>query len=69
MARSLRINVTAEGVESLPQLLFLQEHECQDAQGYLLSKAMPAPEAGLLLRRLADADAGSRSQRLKVILG
>jgi diguanylate cyclase (GGDEF)-like protein len=69
MARSLRINVTAEGVESLPQLLFLQEHECQEAQGYLLSKAMPAPEAGLLLRRLADADAGSRSQRLKVILG
>src|SRR4029077_1703289 len=37
MSRALRINVTAEGVESFPQLLFLQEHDCQDAQGFLLS--------------------------------
>ena len=41
MSRSLRIRVTAEGVESFPQLLFLQEHDCQDAQGFLLSKALP----------------------------
>ena len=26
MSRSLRINVTAEGVENFPQLMFLQEH-------------------------------------------
>jgi diguanylate cyclase (GGDEF)-like protein len=69
MARSLRIEVTAEGVESLPQLMFLQEQECQEAQGYLLSRPLPTAEADSLLRRLADADAGSRSQRLKVILG
>ncbi len=69
MSRSLRINVTAEGVENLPQLLFLQEHECQDAQGYLLSKALPQADAHQLLRRLADLHDGSRSQRLKIILG
>lgn len=69
MARSLRINVTAEGVESLPQLMFLQEQECQEAQGYLLSRPMSVADVDSLLRRLADADAASRSQRLKVILG
>jgi diguanylate cyclase len=69
MARSLRINVTAEGVESLPQLMFLQEQECQEAQGYLLSRPMSIGDADSLLQRLVDAETGSRSQRLKVILG
>jgi diguanylate cyclase (GGDEF)-like protein len=69
MSRALRINVTAEGVESFPQLLFLQEHECQDAQGFLLSKALPVDDAHRLLRRVADVGAGSRSQLLKAIIG
>ena len=69
MSHSLRINVTAEGVESLPQLLFLQEHDCHEAQGFLLSKALPMSDATLLLQRLADLSDGSRSQRLKVLLG
>src|SRR6202011_1443569 len=38
MSRSLRVNVTAEGVESFPQLLFLQEHDCHEAQGFLFSQ-------------------------------
>jgi diguanylate cyclase (GGDEF)-like protein len=69
MSRALRIKVTAEGVESFPQLLFLQEHECQDAQGFLLSKALPVNDAHRLLRRVADVGAGSRSQLLKAIIG
>jgi EAL domain-containing protein (putative c-di-GMP-specific phosphodiesterase class I) len=69
LSRSMKINVTAEGVESLPQLLFLQENECHDAQGFLLSKALAASEAQDLLRRVAELGDGSRSQRLKVILG
>jgi len=69
MCRTLRIKVTAEGVESFPQLLFLQEHECQDAQGFLLSKALPVNDAHRLLKRVAEVGAGSRSQRLKVIIG
>jgi diguanylate cyclase (GGDEF)-like protein len=68
MSRSLRINVTAEGVESIPQLMFLQEHACQDAQGFLLSKALPANEAGELLRRAHESRDGSRTQRLKAIM-
>ncbi|HZO22127.1 MAG TPA: EAL domain-containing protein, partial [Steroidobacteraceae bacterium] len=69
MSRSLRINVTAEGVESLPQLTFLQEHECHDAQGHLLSKALAAEDAQKLLRRAGELAEGSRTQRLKAIIG
>jgi diguanylate cyclase (GGDEF)-like protein len=69
MSRSLRINVTAEGVENFPQLAFLQEQECQDAQGFLLSRPLAAESASELLRRVDDASDASRTQRLKVIIG
>ena len=69
MSRSLRISVTAEGVESFPQLLFLQEHDCQEAQGYLFSRALPAGEAQGLLRRAAESTAGTRTQRLRSLIG
>jgi len=69
MSRSLRINVTAEGVESFPQLLFLQEHECQEAQGFLFSRALPAADAHKLLVRAAETAAGTRTQRLRSLIG
>ena len=69
MSRSLRINVTAEGVESFPQLLFLQEQKCQEAQGFLFSRALPSAEASKLLRRAAEAGQGSRTQRLRHLIG
>jgi len=69
MSRSLRINVTAEGVESFPQLLFLQEHACHEAQGFLFSRALPATDAQDLLRRAAEITAGTRTQRLRVLIG
>ena len=69
MSRSLRISVTAEGVESFPQLLFLQEHDCHEAQGFLFSRALPAADAHKLLRRAADNAAGTRTQRLRSLIG
>jgi diguanylate cyclase (GGDEF)-like protein len=69
MSRSLRISVTAEGVESFPQLLFLQEHECQEAQGFLFSRALPASEAHKLLSRAAQTTEGTRTQRLRQLIG
>ena len=54
MSRSLRISVTAEGVENFPQLLFLQEHDCHEAQGFLFSRALPPADAHSLLRRAAE---------------
>jgi len=69
MSRSLRINVTAEGVENFPQLLFLQEHACQEAQGFLFSRPLPAAEAHTLLRRAASTTSGTRTQRLRTLIG
>jgi diguanylate cyclase len=69
MSRSLRINVTAEGVESFPQLLFLQEHNCHEAQGFLFSRALPAADAHKLLIRAAEATTGTRTQRLRSLIG
>jgi len=69
MSRSLRISVTAEGVENFPQLTFLQEQECQDAQGFLLSRPLQADAARELLRRMNEIGDASRTQRLKIITG
>jgi diguanylate cyclase len=69
MSRSLRISVTAEGVESFPQLLFLQEHDCHEAQGFLFSRALPAADAHKLLCRAAETTVGTRTQRLRSLIG
>jgi diguanylate cyclase (GGDEF)-like protein len=49
MARSLRLRVVAEGVETLEELEFLRANRCDEAQGFYLSRPIP-PErfAGLL---------------------
>ena len=44
MARSLGLDVVAEGVETRKQLEFLREHDCDEFQGYLLSRPIPADE-------------------------
>ena len=69
MGKSLRISVTAEGVESFPQLMFLQEHDCNEAQGFLFSRALPAGDAHDLLKRAVDSSDGTRTQRLRSLIG
>ncbi len=44
LGRSLRLSVQGEGIESEDALLYLGEHGCNQAQGYWLSKPLPAPE-------------------------
>lgn len=44
MARELKLKVIAEGVETEPQLNFLREHRCDQAQGYLIGRPIPAAE-------------------------
>jgi len=44
MARSLKLEVVAEGVETDEERGFLRSHGCDMAQGYLYHRAMPAGE-------------------------
>jgi EAL domain-containing protein (putative c-di-GMP-specific phosphodiesterase class I) len=46
IAHSLELSVTAEGVETMDQLEFLQKADCDRLQGYLISR--PLPEERLL---------------------
>ncbi|MEH7418823.1 EAL domain-containing protein [Neobacillus drentensis] len=44
IAHNLNLKVVAEGVETKEQLIFLQQHLCDQGQGYFFSKPMPAGE-------------------------
>lgn len=50
MAQSLGISLVAEGVETAEQLEFLRSLGCEDMQGYLFSKPVPADQAYLCFR-------------------
>lgn len=50
MARSLNLEVVAEGVETEEQLSFLKSKFCDEVQGYLFSKPLPAMELTNLLK-------------------
>src|SRR5581483_3577587 len=50
LAHTLRLQVTAEGVETEAQYEFLKLHGCDYVQGFLLSAALPAPKALEFLR-------------------
>jgi len=45
MGHSFGMQVVAEGVETIEQLEFLQQHGCDLMQGYLISKPVPAAQA------------------------
>jgi diguanylate cyclase (GGDEF)-like protein/PAS domain S-box-containing protein len=49
MSAALKLEVTAEGVETREQMTLLKELSCQRAQGYLLSKPVPAGELTRLI--------------------
>jgi EAL domain-containing protein (putative c-di-GMP-specific phosphodiesterase class I) len=62
MARNLHMQVLAEGVETLEQLVFLQRNGCDTYQGFLNSRPVTAESFATLLR----ASLSSRGHNLLV---
>jgi EAL domain-containing protein (putative c-di-GMP-specific phosphodiesterase class I) len=50
MGKALGMTVVAEGVENAEQEAFLRAHGCDEMQGYLISRPLPAPQVAELLR-------------------
>jgi len=63
MARSLRLRVVAEGIETAEQLSFLRDHECDQGQGFYFSRPVPADAFAALL-----ANGISNPSRAKISL-
>ena len=51
MGHSLKLNVIAEGVETRKQLAFLRSRRCDEMQGYLFSRPVPAAAFTKLLQK------------------
>ncbi len=49
LARTLKFKVVAEGVETEEQLIFLKQQQCDEMQGYLFCKPLPAESFGKML--------------------
>lgn len=52
MARSLNMQIVAEGVETKEQIAFLKQQGCKHYQGFYFSEPLPAPEVVGKLKRL-----------------
>lgn len=50
MGKALGMTVVAEGVENVEQEAFLRTHGCDEMQGFLISKPLPARQMAELLR-------------------
>ncbi|MCR9140663.1 MAG: bifunctional diguanylate cyclase/phosphodiesterase [bacterium] len=55
LAHNLRLDVTAEGVETIEQLNFLRRYDCDRFQGFYFSKPMPVSLASQFLNKPIDS--------------
>ena len=57
MAHTLGFSVVAEGIETEEQAAYLRTHGCEQAQGFLFARPMPADEmAKLFLQSFARTE-------------
>jgi EAL domain-containing protein (putative c-di-GMP-specific phosphodiesterase class I) len=61
MARSLKLRVVAEGVETPEQLAFLQAHQCDESQGFYFSRPVLPQQFAEMLRTGIQIPSPSRS--------
>ena len=71
LARSLELQVIAEGVETEAQLSYLRRHGCDQVQGFFFSRPLPAHDLEALLaadKRLDfGADSGAQERTLLIV--
>jgi diguanylate cyclase (GGDEF)-like protein len=63
LARTLKLRVVAEGVETREQLDFLRTHRCDRMQGFLMSAPLPPAECLSFIESSRLAWAGARGER------
>jgi len=68
MSKTLGLEVIAEGIENLPQLLQLQEERCDHAQGFLLSRPLDVAAAEAFLVTAGARGVDSATARLRQIV-
>jgi EAL domain-containing protein (putative c-di-GMP-specific phosphodiesterase class I) len=56
LGRALDLTIVAEGVETAEQEAFLRAHNCDEVQGYLISKPMPPDEFAAFLATQSFAE-------------
>jgi EAL domain-containing protein (putative c-di-GMP-specific phosphodiesterase class I) len=59
LAKNLKLNVIAEGVETKAQFEFFNKHMCDEIQGFYFYKPMPAKEIEEILINLYYHSSGS----------
>jgi EAL domain-containing protein (putative c-di-GMP-specific phosphodiesterase class I) len=63
MGRSLELEVIAEGVETEEQLAFLKGHQCDQLQGFLLSKPLAPRDFDRFLDESRDPESARERAR------
>jgi diguanylate cyclase (GGDEF)-like protein/PAS domain S-box-containing protein len=63
MARSLRLTVIAEGVETEEQYDHLHHHDCDQMQGYFFSRPLPAEQIGDLFKATYRMQTGTQKNK------
>ena len=64
MAHSMNLKVVAEGVETEAQKAFLKSLACDDMQGYLFSKPVPAESTIGLLNDHNQSNTNLRTMKI-----
>jgi len=69
LCQAMGLTVTAEGVETEDQKLFLTQTGCSEMQGFLFSRALPEDQVGDLLSSLSDRLSLQPASHLKSVSG